>query len=164
MVDIERVVTLDELVERVPERMIREAERNRTQIEEISPVPTHSPLKETHIVSKELSKAQRIRNFLEANPEARNKDVVEALSAYSVTAADVANVKSITKRSTAKQAVVHREPRRPRPEPSESTAMSSAGPSITLPELEAGVAFVKAAGSIMRAKHLLIIIEQIKAC
>jgi hypothetical protein len=42
--------------------------------------------------------------------------------------------------------------------------MTSAGASITLPELEAGVAFVKTAGSIMRAKHLLIIIEQIKAC
>jgi len=114
-------------------------------------------------MSKELSKAQRIRAFMEANPEARNKDVVEALKQYKVTAADVANVKSISKRASG-NAPSTRESSRPRSERSESTAISSPGASITLPELEAGVAFVKAAGSIMRAKHLLIIIEQIKAC
>jgi hypothetical protein len=161
MVDMERVITLDELVESVPEEMIREAESQRREHKRKTIAESKRDPKELNSMSKDLSKAQRIRNYLSANPEARNKDVVEALEAYSVTAADVANVKSISKRNSEPNDRVSKDAGKPR---SESTAITSPGSSITLPELEAGVAFVKAAGSIMRAKHLLIIIEQIKAC
>lgn len=120
-------------------------------------------------MSKELSKAQRIRLFMDSNPEARNRDVVEALQQFSITAADVANVKSIAKRQgkSISQSVKRSEtpaPSAPKKAAPSGTSLTSPGSSISLPELEAGVAFVKTAGSIMRAKHLLIIIEQIKAC
>ncbi|MBM3965246.1 MAG: hypothetical protein FJ308_09305, partial [Planctomycetes bacterium] len=157
MVDIERVITLDELVESVPENLVRQAESRKSLADESTHEAAH--IAKGKNMSKELSKAQRIRAFMESNPEARNKDIVEALKQYKVTAADVANVKSISKRASG-DAPTPRRSTRPRSERSESTAISSPGASITLPELEAGVAFVKAAGSIMRAKHLLIIIEQ----
>jgi hypothetical protein len=120
-------------------------------------------------MSKELSKAQRIRRFMESNPEARNRDVVEALQQFSITAADVANVKSIAKRqgksiSESPKRSETPTPSAPKKAAASGTSLTSPGSSISLPELEAGVAFVKTAGSIMRAKHLLIIIEQIKAC
>jgi hypothetical protein len=170
MVDIERVVTLDDLVESVPEDLVRRAELEKvalkshlakSQIEEVK-----YSVGGSDNMSKELSKAQRIRLYMENNPGVRNKEVVEALKHYSVTAADVANVKSIAKKQGGKESRSYvpevSAPRASRAE--SSTGMTNPGASITLPELEAGVAFVKAAGSIMRAKHLLIIIEQIKAC
>jgi hypothetical protein len=162
MVDMERVITLDELVESVPEDLIRQAELQRIeQQRNASSTKQSSGSKGPNDMSKDISKAQRIRNYLAAHPEARNRDVVEALQEHSVTAADVANVKSISKRNGESAERPAREAVRSR---AESTAIAAPGASITLPELEAGVAFVKAAGSIMRAKHLLIIIEQIKAC
>ncbi len=165
MIDIERVVTLDELVERVPEQLIRQAEQNRSESAKENHSTTSRRVQEQDIVTKEPSKAQRIRRFLEENPEVRNKDVVDALAEYQITAADVANVKSIAKRAVQKSTPTHREPRKPLSEPrATTTSVTTAGPAITLPELEAGVAFVKAAGSVTRAKHLLIIIEQIKDC
>ncbi len=162
--EIDRVVTLDELLDSVPEDLVREAEtrsQSSSFFDEDSP---ESTTESENSMSKDLSKAQRIRNYMDANPEARNKDVVEALKQHKVTAADVANVKSISKRGGKEIGRPAKESTKPRAEKAESTAMSATGASITLPELEAGVAFVKAAGSVMRAKHLLIIIEQIKAC
>ena len=165
MIDSDRVITLDDLVESVPEVLVREAEEKMNSANQAAEEVNYS-LKDPLSMSKELSKAQRIRLYMENNPQARNRDVVEALKQFSVTAADVANVKSIAKRqgggsSSRSEAPVATAAKRP---VSPSTSISSPGSSITLPELEAGVAFVKTAGSIMRAKHLLIIIEQIKAC
>ncbi len=168
MVDIERVETLDELMDRVPEDLVRDAELRRLEAQREA---YHSSIAEGHdSMSKGPSKAKRIREFLDGHPEARNKDVVDALSQYGIKAADVANVKSLSKRMEGSSK--KREPsRRGRPPKGTGTVVPSAAPaapsnvggaSITLPELEAGVAFVKAAGSVMRAKHLLIIIEQVK--
>jgi hypothetical protein len=162
MVDIERVVSLNELVDLVPEQLIREAEQNRLDSEEIiDEVPQHR-MKDPQIVNKDLSKAQRIRSFLESNPGVRNRDVVESLRQFKVTSADVANVKSLMKKSGRRPVAAPKDAKRPPTARSESTAIATPGASITLPELEAGVAFVKAAGSLTRAKHVLIIIEQIK--
>jgi len=158
MVDMERVVTLHELMDRVPEDLVRDAE-NRKQ---------ESKNQNNNIegnMAKELSKAKRIREHMDKHPEARNKDIVEALDGFGVTAADVANVKSQIKRSEAK--AVSKAPSsksKTAPVATSSTALTSAGPTINWRELDAGVAFVKAAGSIQRAQHLLIIIEQIKGC
>ena len=158
MVDIERVVTLDELMEQVPEQLVRDAESRRITVDT-------NAIRETSesSMSKEPSKAKRIREYLNKYPGARNKDLVEALGEYGVTAADVANVKSHQKRSEEK-------PRkststsRVKSESSVSTALTSNGPTINWKELDAGVAFVKAAGSVQRAQHLLIIIDKIKDC
>jgi hypothetical protein len=165
MVDIERVVTLDDLVESVPEDLVRQAEQRKIASEN-KIVEANFSIKDPLNMSKDLSKAQRIRLYMENNPGSRNKDIVEALKGFSVTAADVANVKSIAKRQGTHEPRAYSSEAAPvrTPRSETSTGISSPGSSITLPELEAGVAFVKAAGSIMRAKHLLIIIEQIKAC
>ena len=158
MVDIERVVTLDELMEQVPEQLVRDAESRRVEVETRA-------FKETSesSMTKEPSKAKRIRDYLNKHPGARNKDAVEALGEYGVKAADVANVKSHQKRAEGR-------PRKStassktKPESSASTALTSNGPTINWKELDAGVAFVKAAGSVQRAQHLLIIIDKIKDC
>jgi hypothetical protein len=156
MVDIERVVTLDELMDRVPEDLVRDAESRR--IEEESATIRESSM------SKEPSKAKRIREYLDKHPGARNKDAVESLGAYGVTAADVANVKSHQKRTEGTTRSSAAAQPKARAEASNSTTLTSTGPTINWKELEAGVAFVKAAGSVQRAQHLLIIIDQIKDC
>ena len=97
MVDIERVVTLDDLVESVPEDLVRQAEQRKIASEN-KIVEANFSVKDPLNMSKDLSKAQRIRLYMENNPGSRNKDIVEALKGFSVTAADVANVKSIAKR------------------------------------------------------------------
>jgi hypothetical protein len=168
MIDTDRFITLDDLVESVPEVLVREAEQKMSSAQSVVEEVNYS-IKDPLSMSKELSKAQRIRLFMENNPEARNRDVVEALQQFSITAADVANVKSIAKRQGKSTGESTRRSETPAPVAQKKTAASgtgltSPGSSISLPELEAGVAFVKTAGSIMRAKHLLIIIEQIKAC
>ncbi len=155
-VDIERVVTLDELMDRVPEDLVRDAESRR--IEEESATMRKSSM------SKEPSKAKRIREYLDKHPEARNKDAVESLGAYGVTAADVANVKSHQKRTEGPTRTSAPAQPKARSEVTQSTSLTSSGPTINWKELEAGVAFVKAAGSVQRAQHLLIIIDQIKDC
>jgi hypothetical protein len=168
MIDTDRFVTLDDLVESVPEVLVREAEQKMSSAQSAVEEVNYS-IKDPTRMSKDLSKAQRIRRFMESNPEARNRDVVEALQQFSITAADVANVKSIAKRQgkSISESPKHSEtpaPSAPKKAAASGTSLTSPGSSISLPELEAGVAFVKTAGSIMRAKHLLIIIEQIKAC
>ena len=168
MIDTDRFVTLDDLVESVPEVLVREAEQKMSSAQSAVEEVNYS-IKDPSRMSKELSKAQRIRRFMESNPEARNRDVVEALQQFSITAADVANVKSIAKRqgksiSESPKRSETPTPSAPKKAAASGTSLTSPGSSISLPELEAGVAFVKTAGSIMRAKHLLIIIEQIKAC
>lgn len=155
MVDIERIVTLDELMETVPEELVRDAESRQSESQ------TSNRYSEK-TMSNEPSKAKRIREYIDNHPDARNKDVVEALSDYGVTAADVANVKSQQKRKEGKGKKGSSGTKVKAD--SSSTAIANNGPTINWRELEAGVAFVKVAGSIQRAQHLLIIIEQIKAC
>jgi hypothetical protein len=157
MVDMERVDTLDELMERVPEDLVRDAETRRIEKETLK-------TKEAEM-SKEPSKAKRIREYLDKNPGARNKEAVATLGGFGVTAADVANVKSHMKRTEGKAT----RGRPPKAKPavaaaSTSTAIATNGPIINWKELEAGVAFVKAAKSVQRAQHLLIIIGEIKEC
>lgn len=159
MVDMERVVTLDELMDRVPEDLVRDAENRKQEARNQNNSREGS-------MTKELSKAKRIREHMDKHPEARNKDIVDALEGFGVTAADVANVKSQMKRAEGKASSKASAPKvKAAPAAAaSSTALSSTGPTINWRELDAGVAFVKAAGSIQRAQHLLIIIEQIKAC
>jgi hypothetical protein len=162
VVDIERVVTLDELMDRVPPELVRDAEGRRIEMEQTS-AQSITPESESNM-TKEMSKAKRIRNYLEDNPDARNKEVVEALSDYSVTAADVANVKSLSKRTGEPISTKKESSAKSRGNVADVVGDGTKGPTINWQELDAGVAFVKAAGSVQRAQHLLIIIEQIKAC
>lgn len=157
MIDVERVVTLDELMDRVPEDLVRDAESRREQAKETELLEASR----NNSMTKDLSKAQRIRNYLEAHPECRNKDVVVALEKYNVTAADVANVKSNMKKSEANNAPVRRVVPAAAPATTE-VSMGDAGPSLNLKHLEAAVEFVKLVGSVQTAQHLLIIVDRVK--
>jgi len=151
MVDIDRVVTLDELMDRVPEHLVKDAESRLDYIESEEYSPTHMSYD-----MSDLSKAQRIRSYLESHPEVRNKDVVSALDKYGVKAADVANVKSQMKKAETSA------------EPAKRTAKSTvsqsadSGPSLNLKHLEAAVDFVALVGSVQAAQHLLIIVDRVK--
>jgi anion-transporting ArsA/GET3 family ATPase len=157
MVDVERVVTLDELMERVPEHLVREAESKSDLIEQLE----QSPSSESNRMSKEPSKAQRIRAYMEANPEARNKDIVEALDKYDVKAADVANVKAHIKRTGGEKTPAKRGPV-PSTAGAPAASTGSGFPNVNLKHLEAAVDFVKLVGSVQDAQHLLIIVERVK--
>ena len=78
MIDTDRFITLDDLVESVPEVLVREAEQKMSSAQSAVEEVNYS-IKDPLSMSKELSKAQRIRLFMDSNPEARNRDVVEAL-------------------------------------------------------------------------------------
>ena len=151
MVDIDRVVTLDELMDRVPEHLVKDAESRLDYIES----EQYSPTDMSYDMS-DLSKAQRIRNYLDSHPEVRNKDVVSALEKYGVKAADVATVKSQMKKADTSA--------EPTKKASKSTASQSSdnGPSLNLKHLEAAVDFVALVGSVQAAQHLLIIVDRVK--
>ncbi|MCE3014313.1 MAG: hypothetical protein ACK56W_08625 [Pirellula sp.] len=151
MVDIDRVVTLDELMDRVPEHLVKDAE-SRLDYDEPEP---YSPTDMSYDMS-DLSKAQRIRNYLDTHPEVRNKDIVSALEKYGVKAADVANVKS-----QMKKADTSAEPTK-KPSKSSASHSSDSGPSLNLKHLEAAVDFVALVGSVQAAQHLLIIVDRVK--
>ena len=151
MVDIDRVVTLDELMDRVPEHLVKDAESRLDYIES----EQFSPTDMSYDMS-DLSKAQRIRNYLDSHPEVRNKDVVSALEKYGVKAADVANVKS-----QMKKADTSAEPTKKAPK-STASLSSDSGPSLNLKHLEAAVDFVALVGSVQAAQHLLIIVDRVK--
>ena len=93
-----------------------------------------------------ISKRQRIRDYMRKHPNVPNKAVVAALKDYGVNPQEVSQIRCLLKQRSISVPV--------RTNPPQSA--------ISLSALEAGVAFVKAAGSITNAKHLLLIIEQIK--
>ncbi len=162
--DDKPVMTLDDLLGPVPDT-------------ESIPLETHylpqkySSATSNSVSDKNPSKSQRVRDFLDAQPDARNRDVVEALAEYGVTAADVSNAKAQLKRkgdtptrrgrppaSAAAAAAVA-----PAASKASSAAVAqAAGGSIAMNELESALTFVRQIGSIDRAKQLLVIIQQIQ--
>jgi hypothetical protein len=159
MVDVERVVTLDELMDRVPEHLVREAESKR----ELMSQQEFTRSSESSSMSKEPSKAQRIRAYMEAHPEARNKDIVAALDKYEVKAADVANVKAHMKRVSGDTTPRKRGPVPAIPSSAAANVIPAGGfPNVNLKHLEAAVDFVKLVGSVQDAQHLLIIVDRVK--
>lgn len=117
------------------------------------------------VYDKNPSKSQRVRDYLDEQPDARNRDVVEALSDYGVTAADVSNAKAQLKRkgATSKRgrpaAAAQAAPSSP---PKPSAANQSPSGSIAMNEIDAALNFVREIGSLDRAKQLLVIIQQIQ--
>ncbi len=106
------------------------------------------------------SKAKRVQEYLRANPQSRNRDVVEALREFGVNAADVSNAKAqlkkkFTRRRSRAAAVVA----------ATVTGNSQADEvnnSITISEIEAAIDYVQLVGGITRAQQLLAIIQQIQ--
>ncbi len=106
------------------------------------------------------SKSARIQEFLRSNPGARNRDCVEALSEFGVTAADVSNAKAQLKRRSSRRR-------------SQAVAAVAAGiapvagaadssHSITLAEIEHAIDYIQNVGDITRAQQLLAIVQQIR--
>jgi hypothetical protein len=107
------------------------------------------------------SKSKRVQDFLRTNPQARNRDVVEALSEYGVTAADVSNAKAHLKKKYTRR----------RSRAAAVVAASVTGgeivteeinSSISIAEIEATIDYVQVVGGIARARQLLAIIQQIQ--
>ena len=158
--DDQRVMTLDDLLGPVPENPAGDAgQSDHDFFHTMSRVMT----------DKNPSKSQRVRDFLTAQPNARNRDCVEALAEYGVTAADVSNAKAQLKRQGASSS------KRGRPASANSTTPATTaspkasvetgngtGGSIGMSEIDAALSFVRQIGSIDRAKQLLVIIQQIQ--
>lgn len=160
--DDQKVMTLDDLLGPVPESETHKAS-DYYDFNDLSQVMGNS------VNDKNLSKSQRVRNYLDDNPEARNRDVVEALSEYGVTAADVSNAKAQLKRKgevpTKKGKAAAAAPVAASTASAKSVAaaaQSAAGGSIAMGELEAAITFVRQIGDLDRAKQLLVIIQQVQ--
>ena len=108
------------------------------------------------------SKSMRVQEYMRANPQARNRDVVEALAEYGVTPADVSNAKTQLKKKVSRRrsragvaAVVAAAPGEP--------LAVDANHTISLMELEAAIEYVQTVGGLPRAMQLLAIVQQIQA-
>lgn len=106
------------------------------------------------------SKSKRVQEYLRANPQSRNRDVVEALKEFGVTAADVSNAKAqlkkkYTRRRSRAAAVVAASV-------SGGDAVAEENNSISITEIEAAIDYVQSVGGITRAQQLLAIIQQIQ--
>ena len=107
------------------------------------------------------SKSQRIQDYIRANPQSRNRDVVEALKEFGVTAADVSNAKAHMKKKYTRRrsrAAVVVPPSLAGPEDGNSSSSNS----ISISEIEATIDYVQSVGGIGRAQQLLAIIQQIR--
>ena len=107
------------------------------------------------------SKSKRVQDYLRSNPQARNRDVVEALIEFGVTAADVSNAKAqlkkkFTRRRSRAAAVVAASVT------TGEVIAEEANSSISIAEIEATIDYVQAVGGIARAQQLLAIIQQIQ--
>ncbi len=107
------------------------------------------------------SKSKRVQDYLRANPQSRNRDVVEALKEFGVTAADVSNAKAqlkkkYTRRRSRAAAVVAASVT------NGAAPTDEANASISITEIEAAIDYVQAVGGITRAQQLLAIIQTIQ--
>jgi hypothetical protein len=148
------MISLDEMVE--------EAARN-LGVE----IPEYMPEEEEN--DAQMSKSQRVRDYLEEHPEARNKDIADALAKYGVRPADVANTKAQMKKREAK---LEEQQSSVRKKKVTSAAVSEAKPAVVLPEidasvqlhlLEAGVEFIRKAGGLNEALHVIGVIRRIRS-
>jgi hypothetical protein len=160
----ERVMTLDDLLGPIPE-----GSQTEVQDDYYATQNDHDFFNATSsaVSDKNPSKSQRVRDYLEAQPEARNRDVVEALSEYGVTAADVSNAKAQLKRKGDTPSKRGRPSASAASTPAPSSksgadTMQAAGGSIAMNEIDAALTFVREIGSLDRAKQLLVIIQQIQ--
>lgn len=143
-------------------------------------------------IGEKKSKSARIREYLDANPEARNRDIATALEAFGVKAADVANVKAQLKQkaasvgSVATLEVVDGNPgkatktkkkagRKPTKTSKKAAATrdevgttavangrSAATADIGLAEVDAGISFIEQVGGVARARQIIDLVDRIR--
>lgn len=115
---------------------------------------------------KKISKSKRIQDYIGSNPEARNREIVEALTAHSVTAADVSNAKSQLKKkqlAASPGASATGTKRKKVLGTKKAASLSGATGTISLDELEASAGYIKSVGGLDRAQQLLQMVQQIQA-
>ena len=115
---------------------------------------------------KKISKSKRIQDYLGVNPEARNREVVEALSAHRVTAADVSNAKSQMKKKqlTSSSTAAATSTKRKKLVGVKTVGNASdAANAISLDEIEASAGYIKAVGGLNRAQQLLQMMQLIQS-
>ncbi len=108
------------------------------------------------------SKSMRVQEYMRAHPQARNRDVVEALAEFGVTAADVSNAKAQLKKKVYRRRSRASVTAAVSATPGEALA-SEANNTISLVELEAAVEYVQSVGGLSRAMQLLAVVQQIQA-
>lgn len=127
------------------------------------------------MADKEQSKSQRVRDYLQANPDAANLDVVAALQDYGVRYGDVTSVKNQMKKKSnkvgargngrtkaARKATGAKRKTAGRPPAAKSTAAPATLTSGGMPAIQAGVRFVEEAGGIAQADEILSLIRTIR--
>ncbi len=119
---------------------------------------------------KKISKTKRIQDYLGSNPEARNREIAEALSAHGVTAADVSNAKSqlkkkqqLTESSEVPAASSKRTPRTRVSSAGKKTAKNASENTVSVEELELTAGYIQAVGGLERVQQLLQMVQQIQA-
>lgn len=141
------------------EQLVEDAARTKgVQIPEEMPEPDPN--------EKPISKSSRVREFLEEFPESRNKDIADALAEYGVRAADVANVKAQLKKKADKKArnkATHAAANAAPAAAIKLAAVPDIDATIELSLLETGVEFVRKAGGINEALHVLGVIRRIRS-
>lgn len=124
--------------------------------------------------SGSISKSERIRRYLNENPEARNRDIVGALAGFGVSAADVGNVKSQMKKRSAGQKRQRQKSKdiakpavvvaKTAPQtPDKTPALQDVNSGLGLDIIEAGVDFIRRAGGMNEAQYVLNLIRQIRS-
>ncbi len=156
---IERIQNLNDLIESVPEEVVR-------QIQEESLVAEQESANENATMpnDKKPNKSKRIRDYIESHPNDAPKDIVAALAQHGVTPSDVGNVRSKLKGTKPAKRASSKSATTVAPKPASSTSSSSAASvgGINLKALEAGTHFLKEAGSLSNARELLIVIDRIR--
>lgn len=115
---------------------------------------------------KKISKSKRIQDYLASNPEARNREIVAALTAYSVTPADVSNAKSQLKKKQldpTSAAPVSGTKRSKVLSNGKGASSKDSASTISLDELELTAGYIQAIGGLNRAQQLLQMVQQIQA-
>ncbi|MCA9084471.1 MAG: hypothetical protein KDA81_10470 [Planctomycetaceae bacterium] len=100
-------------------------------------------------MKNDISKSDRIRNYLKTHPNAKPKEIAEALESYEISYPLIAKLCQAERQS---RTVTRRKPR--------ATSVTAAG-SVDVQMMESGIQFVEAAGGLENAREVLSVIERI---
>jgi len=114
-------------------------------------------------MTKPTSKVQRVRDYFEENPAARNRDVVSALTKFGVTSADVANAKSVLKKKKRGSTKSASNSKQAQSKSKSVQSRVSIDARIEVDLLDVGIEFIKKAGGMNEAQHILNLISRIRS-
>ena len=162
---IERVTDLNDLIDSVPEEIVRKIQEESAKEEQVLAQPESSNESTSMSNDKKPNKSKLIRDHIIANPGDAPKDIVAALSQHGVTQSDVGNVRTKMKGSkpTKKASPKKKSASAPKASSAPTPVAAPAPIGINLKALEYGTMFLKEAGSLSSARELLIVIDRIRS-